>query len=66
MFFVPFNAVVFPNVAAMIRESYGKKIALGYVIFNLIFAMKFSVEQMLSEDYLNGVGFYSYTFSFLK
>lgn len=66
MFFVPFSIFVYPNVAAMLRSSYGKDVALGYVLFNMIFLMKFSVEQMLSTNYESGTGFYSYTFSFLN
>lgn len=66
MFFVPFNIIILPNVTAMLRASYGKHVSIWYVLFNMVFLMKFSVEQMLSDNYEDGTGFYSYTFSFLN
>ena len=66
MYFVPFNIIVLPNVASMLRATYNKQISLGFALFNMVYIMKFSVEQMISKDYESGTGFYSYTFSFLN
>lgn len=66
MFFVIFSIVVYPNIAAMLRFSYGKPAALAFVLFNMAYLMLFSVRNMLSRDYSSATGFYSYTFSFLN
>jgi hypothetical protein len=66
MYFVIFSIVVLPNVAAMLRDKYSKMVATGYVIFNMVYLMWFSVPRMLSMNYLDGTGYGTFTFSFLN
>ncbi len=66
IYFVIFIILVFPNVAAMIRNNYGKKKAFIFIFLNLAFVMLRSVRAMLSSDYSDGNGFASYTFSFFN
>lgn len=66
MYFVIFSIAVFPNVAAMIRDSYGKDKAYAYVVFNMLFLILISSRSMLSMDFSSGTGYGTYTFSFLN
>lgn len=64
-YFLIFCIVVFPNVAAMLRASYGKQMGAAFVVFNLAYVMYTTVRVMVSDDVANGAGFAPYTFSFL-
>lgn len=66
MYFVIFSVALFPNVAAMIRDSYGKDKANAYVVFNMLFLIYISSRSMLSMDFSSGTGYGNYTFSFLN
>ena len=66
MYYVIFSIAVFPNIAAMIRDSYGKEKANAYVLFNMVFLIYISSKAMLSMDFSSGTGYGTYTFSFLN
>lgn len=63
-YFIIFCIVVFPNVAGMLHRRYGKLIALGFVLFNMLYIMYGSVVNMLSMKTDTGTGFGPFTFSF--
>ena len=65
-YFIIFCIVVFPNVAGMLHRSYGKQMALGFVLFNMLYLMYSSVSNMISTDSSSGTGFGAFTFSFLN
>lgn len=65
MYFVIFTIVVFPNIASMIRFSYGRNAARLFVVFNMVYLMYFSVPFMFSTNSENHTGYGSYMFSFL-
>lgn len=65
-YFLVYSIVAFPNIAAMLRASYGRKAGLAFVLFNMVYVMYTTVRMMLSNDVSNGTGFAPYTFSFLN
>ena len=65
MFFDIFAVVVYPNVAGMLRNSYGKHMATYYIIFNMVFLMYLSVQHMLSMSIESGFGYGMFRFSFM-
>ena len=65
-YFIIFCIVVYPNVAGMLQRSYGKQMALGFVLFNMLYVMYISVGNMISMDTESGTGFGPFTFSFLN
>lgn len=65
MFFDIFSIVTFPNVATILHNTYGKKIALYYIIFNMAFFMYLSVMHMVSMNIQNGFGYGMFRFSFM-
>lgn len=66
MYFIIFSVVVYPNVADMLHNTYGKKWATYFVIFNMLFVMAFSVRSMISYEVTNGYGYATFAFSFLN
>lgn len=65
-YFIIFSIVVFPNVAGMLKQLYGKQVALAFVLFNMLYVMYGSVGKMISMDFSSGTGFGSFAFSFLN
>lgn len=65
-YFIIFCIVAFPNVAGMLHRSYGKQVALGFVLFNMLYIMYNSVGNMVSMNTDSGTGFGPFTFSFLN
>jgi hypothetical protein len=65
-YFVIFCIVVYPNVTAMLHRSYGKVVAISFMLFNMLYLMYGSVSNMLSMDTSSGNGFGMFTFSFLN
>lgn len=65
-YFIVYCIVVYPNVAGMLHRSYGKQIALGFVLFNMLYVMYGTVGNMLSMNTDSGTGFGPFTFSFLN
>lgn len=65
-YFIIYCIVVYPNVAGMLHRSYGKEVALGFVLFNMLYVMYGSVGNMLSMKTDSGTGFGPFTFSFLN
>lgn len=66
MYFQIFSIIVYPRCASMLQSNYGRHLATGYIVFNMFFLMRTSVACMLSNDYINGNGFASFTFSFFN
>ncbi len=66
MYFDIFAIVTFPNVAGMLRNTYGKDVASLYVIFNMVYLMYFSVAHMTSMSIIGGFGYGMYKFSFMN
>lgn len=64
MFFDIFSIVTYPNIAGMLKNTYGKKIAGCYVVFILVYQMYLSVIRMLSMDSEGGYGYGMYEFCF--
>lgn len=65
-YFIIFCIVVFPNLAGMFHRSYGKPMALGFVLFNMLYVMYGSVGNMVSMITDSGTGFGPFTFSFMN
>ena len=65
MFFDIFAIVTFPNVATLLLNTYGKKIATYYIIFNMVFLMYVSVMHMVSMNIQGGFGYGMFRFSFM-
>ena len=65
MYFDIFAIVTFPNVAGMLRNTYGKNIASYYIVFNMVYQMYLSVMHMVSMNIENGFGYGMFKFSFM-
>lgn len=65
LYFIIFTIIVFPNIANMLRITYGKNIASLYIWLNIVYLFYFSVPNMLAYKTDNSTGFGSYMFSFL-
>ena len=65
-YFIVYCIVVYPNVGGMLHRSYGKQIAIGFVLFNMLYVMYGTVGNMLSMNTDSGTGFGPFTFSFLN
>ena len=66
LYFIIFTIVILPNVASMLRNTYGKKISTAFVVFNMAYIMYTSVRNMLTMETDNATGFGTYMFSFLN
>lgn len=65
-YLVIFSIVTFPNIAGMLHKSYGRQVALLFILFNIAFLMYTSVGNMVTPDISDdGTGFGTFTFSFL-
>lgn len=65
MYFDIFAIITFPNVAGMLRNTYGKDVANYYIVFNMAYLMYLSVMHMISMSVEGGFGYGMFKFSFM-
>lgn len=66
MYFDIFAIVTLPNIAGMLKNTYGKRIALYFIMFNMTYLMYLSVMHMVSMKVQDGFGYGMFKFSFLS